>query len=211
MATLEGCRSSRPSSRPRALTRRRFEQTADHIRPYAVAHEELVRSWQSRRLATPSSTPPRRSPAGQHGVDFWTEPAEPFTLIISERPISATPARNEGQQAGSQHVRLEPAVGFWIPGTDSRRYERQTVGERLRDDRAISRLEPRPQHVLPVGLRCFRAPSDNCWPKNGTVSEVSRNSTTPSGHFTLQRMMNGVSRTAQACLVTASPPSCHIS
>ncbi|WUJ85082.1 helix-turn-helix domain-containing protein [Streptomyces mirabilis] len=43
MATLEGCRSSRPSSRPRALTRRRFEQTADHIRPDAVAHEELVR------------------------------------------------------------------------------------------------------------------------------------------------------------------------
>lgn len=37
---------------------------------------------------------------GQHGVDFWPEPAEPFTLIISERPIWATPARNEGQQGG---------------------------------------------------------------------------------------------------------------
>ena len=65
---------------------------------------------------------------------FRTEPAEPFTLIISERPTWSTPARNEGQQAGSQNVRLEPTVGFWIPGTDSRRYERQTVGERLRSD-----------------------------------------------------------------------------
>lgn len=44
---------------------------------------------------------------------------KPSTLIISERPIWATPARNEGQQAGSQHVRLKPDVGFWIPQTDS--------------------------------------------------------------------------------------------
>lgn len=123
----------------------------------------LLRNWPPacrRRQQKPPGRPAPPHPlhrgallAGQYGVDFWTEPAEPFTLIISERPIWATPVRNEGQQAGNQHLRLKPAVGFWIPRTDSRHHERQTAGERLRyDDTAISRLEPRPQPVLPVGL-----------------------------------------------------------
>jgi transposase InsO family protein len=50
-------------------------------------------------------------------------------LIHSTAALSS-PARNEGQQAGSQHVQLKPAVGFSIPRTDSRHYERQTAGRR---------------------------------------------------------------------------------
>jgi hypothetical protein len=90
-AKASGVRGRHPG--PGVLARRRFAQTPAHIRPYAVAHEELVRSWEvvrmrvahqchwwatrilttstSRRLATPSHPLHRGARlAEQHGVDF---------------------------------------------------------------------------------------------------------------------------------------------
>ena len=91
------------------------------------------------------------TPAARHlALQAFTEPARPARLLMAAAKaagengdplragdlpptvIHSTGALNGGQQAGSQHVRPEPAVGFWIPGIDSRRYERQTAGDRLR-------------------------------------------------------------------------------
>ncbi|WP_377273726.1 DUF932 domain-containing protein [Peterkaempfera sp. SMS 1(5)a] len=67
----------------------------------------IFRTSTSRRLVDPSPAPPRRSPRGAHGVDFWTEPVEPPETKANRRAANREPgasnrARNNAAKRTEQ-------------------------------------------------------------------------------------------------------------